>query len=166
VQALIEAGILYAARQRLDCWLVTFTSRMGNASASEYERSFRCMRTIPGLTETLRRGVWTLGLHQSGAMHVHATFIAPEVSKATVRRAASDVGLGWTNLKTVGGSSYDARNVARYLARELPRVAANVSAKANRPASFARQWPAGGITEGRSIVFEVLREQRTLAKGI
>jgi hypothetical protein len=163
VEVLIESGIWFAARERLSCWLATFTSPTGAASVSDYERGLHRMKATPGLKASLGRSVWTIGLHKSGAPHIHAVLVEPQVSKTTVKQAADDAGLGFTDLKTIGRNASDARYVARYVARELPTVAALRLGRINRPASFSRHWPAGGITEGRALAFEALREQRRLA---
>jgi hypothetical protein len=161
VRVLIEAGLLSAARRRLPCLLVTFTSARSGTSSSDYERCFRRMRAAtPDLRTSLSQSAMALGLHKSGAHHVHAAFIGLAVSEAMLKRAASDAGLGKTHVEPIGPASHDARDVARYLARELPAVASRPTGGRNQPASLSRGWPAGGISEGRTLVFEALREQR------
>jgi hypothetical protein len=155
---LVEAAIL-AARNRL-CWLVTFTSPDGRGAPADFARSLREIKAAGELADTMRRTAFAFSLHDSGAVHVHAVFIEPTASKTTLERVAWSAGLGHTHVRAIGATSHDARQIAAYITRELPILAA--SPRPHRLASFAPDWPTGGITEGRSIVFETMREQRAL----
>lgn len=164
VEILIQAGLFYATTIGLVSWHVVFTPPGAmNWTTSDYLSRIR-RRSV--LKACLHSSVLVVEAFESGEPHLHGVVIAPTMRGRSFRRVVCDAGLGWPKIRPVQPGIRDATTVSSYVTKNLARIVMthpSLFGPKAEPARFTRSWPAGGLSDGRKIVSELIRIRRELA---